>query len=110
MRALYAGTLMAATIATMTSIGLAKAAPVPMSRKEIALADPPMPDLLPAMLPEPVTTVIDTMAERRRRKRLSARELAIIEAAEAKRQRRRDRNRAAASAGGFIIAPDLSVE
>lgn len=98
----FAGLAMAAAVATMSNVGLAKAAPRPMSRKEIALADPPMPDLLPAILPEEMTSTIDSMAEKRRLARLPASELAAIKAAEAKRQRRRDRNRAAASAGGAL--------
>jgi hypothetical protein len=94
----FMGLAMAAAVATMGNIGLAKAAPRPMSRKEIERADPPMPDLLPAILPEVVTNAIDTMAERRRLARLPAGELAIIEAAEAKRRRRQLLNLARASA------------
>jgi len=66
MRLGFAGLAMAAAVATMGNIGLAKAAPRPMSRKDIERADPPMPDLLPALLPEAVTSTIETMAEKRR--------------------------------------------
>jgi hypothetical protein len=87
--------LMAAAVATMGNIGLARSAPRPMSRKEIERTDPPMPDLLPAILPEVVTSAIDITVEKRRLARLPAGELAIIEAAEAKRQRRQLRRQKA---------------
>jgi len=101
MRLGFAGLAMAAAVAMMGNIGLAKAAPRPMSREELERLDPPMPDLPPAILPKRMTNAIDIMAERRRRKGLTAGELAIIEAAEAKRQRRQARNLAALNTGGF---------
>lgn len=98
----FMGLAMAAAVATMGTIGLAKTPPRPMSRKEIERTDPPMPDLLPAILPEVVTQAIDITAERRRLAKLPFWERRAIEAAEAKRRRRQLRNLAAASAGGFV--------
>jgi hypothetical protein len=95
-----AGLAMAAAVATMGNIGLAKAAPRPMSRKEIERLDPPMPELLPAILPQAVTSTIDTMAEKRRLARLPAGERQIMGAAEAKRERQQMRRLSWASAGG----------
>lgn len=82
-----AGLAMAA-VATMGNIGLAKAAPRPMGRKELELVDAPMPDLLPAFLLYAVTSTIDTMPEKRRLARLPSVERAIIDAAEDKRLRK----------------------
>lgn len=80
-----------AVATTAASIGLARAAPRPMSRQEIARIDPPADDMVAAVVPRPIKRALARISEANRRRRMSAAEAAIIEAAKVKRLRRNAR-------------------
>lgn len=70
--------------ASMQLVGLARGAPQPMTQREQRLVDPPMPDLLPALVPEPVKRLVDRLGQ-------DAGDRAAIEAARLRRAAKAER-------------------
>lgn len=81
-----AGALAVAT--TAASLGLARAAPRPMSRAEITAFDPSAEDLVERVLPAPAKRAIARHRERKRVKAMPESERMIILAAAQKRSRK----------------------